>query len=181
MIEPIYFLYGSMVVAVVALLLNIKFRLPKKIFLFLAVLIVVLSCWTAMENPKKGVVYWQKTKELARKDFIVAENVLLKPGVNDFPVVFDGSGDEFCGIAYFLNLKNPVEKERCSNCIITLRRLDESFLNWSGTYFSSERCGFVFLFPDKVDPKSIALLRIFLKGDSCLSLKSISGQKILKE
>lgn len=181
MIEPIYFLYGSMGFAVVALLLNIRFKLPKRIFLFLAVLIVVLSCWVAMDKPKASRDFFKNARVTPVKDFLVAEDVSLKPGVNDFPVSFEGSWNEFCGVAYFLNSKEPIEENRYSNCIITLRRPDESFLSWSGTYFSRERSGFIFIFPEKIDPKSISVLRIFLKGDSPLPLKSISGQKIFKE
>lgn len=176
MISPIYMLYGAFALAVCALLINVRVKLPKKIFLFLAVSILVLTCWVAMERPQ--ISSSSAARSRSTDTTILRENVLLDPGINEIPLLFD-EGDAACtGVVYSLFFApEQGENFKKNSSSVSLLAKDGSVAKCAAFFFDGNALKTVFVFPPEFDCRKISFLRIVCGSDAPLYLTQIREEK----
>ena len=176
---PVYFLYGILALAVLALIVNIRFKLPKKLFLGLAVAILVFMCWFAMESPKPSPTLPQTPREPLVS--LVSEHAILNPGENRFPLSFA----ESCkGATYSLDFVSGQEDKILEDafylqCSFVLCSASNKAFECSAVYFSGNALKAVFVFPENFDSQAVRFLKIVWNSVSPLDLEKISEEKIL--
>lgn len=175
---PVYFLYGILALAVLALIVNIRFKLPKKLFLGLAVAILVFMCWFAMESPKPSPTLPQTLRGPLVS--LICGRTSLSPGENRFPLSFD----EPCrGASYLLDIasgKGDIPEEASPlDFSFVLCSADNDVLECSAVYFSGKALKAVFVFPENFDSRAVRFLKIVWSSASPLDLEKISEEKIL--
>lgn len=179
MFPPIYFLYGLFALAALALLINIRFKLPKKIFLFLVVSIVVATCWVAMNLSRESVDMEIRTDSRRVVTSLIAEDVILSSGCNEFPLAYVGFAQSCKGATYSLNF--GAEQGRESDILKYSAELctsDKESIACDGVYRTAEGLKYVFVFPPEFDFKKIVFLRINCKESEPLRVKSISEDRV---
>lgn len=176
--NPAYFLYGVLAFAALALIVNIRFKLPKRLFLVLAVTILVFTCWFAMETPKSPVALPQSPQ--APVVSLVCARTALNPVENRFPVSFS----EPCkGVRYSLDFvagQGDVSEELSPlEFSFELCSADNVVLKCSAAYFSGKALKAIFVFPENFDSRMIRFLKVVRNAESPLDLEKISEEKIL--
>ncbi len=176
--NPVYFLYGILALAVLALIVNIRFKLPKKLFLGFAVTILVFVCWFAMESPKASSVLPKMSQGPVVS--LVCGRTILNPGENRFPLSFAGPCK---GVRYLLDFsagKGDVSEEDLPSAFSFVLCSEESdLLKCSATYFSGKSLKAIFVFPEGFDFRAIRFLKVVRNAKSPLDLEQISEEKIL--
>lgn len=175
---PVYFLYGILALAVLALIVNIRFKLPKKVFLGLAVAILVSMCWFAMEPPKPSLTLPQTLR--GPHVSLICGRTSLSPGENCFPLFFD----EPCkGASYSLDFasgQGDVSAEASPlEFSFVLCSSGNDVLKCSAVYFSGKALKAIFVFPKDLDLRTIRFLKVVRNAESPLDLEKISEEKIL--
>ncbi len=176
--NPAYFLYGVLAFAALALIVNIRFKLPKRLFLVLAVTILVFTCWFAMETPKSPVALPQSSQGPVVSH--VCARTTLNPGENRFLLSFI----ESCkGVRYSLDFAteqgNAPEETSPLEFSFELCSADGDILKCSAIYFSGKTLKVVFVFPENFDSRMIRFLKVVRNAESPLDLEKISEEKIL--
>lgn len=161
-----------------ALLVNIRFKLPKKVFLLISVLTVVATSWVAM-NPSRGTSY-QKTHSCSRNavSSLIAEYPVLNPGVNEFPLSFHTFDDSCKGANYSLSFLAGQGESEYPDCIVILRTEAGECIDCAAYSFAGNVLKSVFVFPPEFDYRKIAVLKIVCKVNLPLKLESITEEKI---
>lgn len=178
MIASVYFLYVLFAVATLALIINVRFRLPKKVFGFLAVLILVTTCWIAMNPPKEIPSPLLHSRSVLTR--IIAENVVLNTGENCFPLSFEDLVPSCVGVSYLLEFEvgQGEESLNYSDYSLTLHASEESYLDCSALSFTGNTLRCVFVFPKEFDIRKISFLKLVCKSDANLNLRIILEEKI---
>lgn len=174
MISPIHFLWGLLAVAVIALIVNLKFKLPKKLFLAIIVMTVVTVCWVAMEGDGSKT---PRVKQQANPIKVLAEQGSFNPGENDFSIVDKNflCSNFCCSVVlqvskdYVVNPTNYEGSLHFSN--------GESIKN-SGAYLSNKEIKFIFVVPERMSMKEVAFLRVSLNVDSPVAFSQIFLENI---
>lgn len=179
MFAPVYFLYGVLLFAVVALLVNIYVKLPKNVFGFLAVFTLVAICWTIMGKPEKVTVSRPLAPLQAPVISVLAESVSLHSGANNFPLSFVALPGKCKGATYSLNFDaEQGDTVNHLNCVATLRGIDGSALEASAVYSRERSLSFVFMFPYNLEVTKIDCLSFVCSAGTNLNVRSISEEKI---
>ncbi|MBR5623275.1 MAG: hypothetical protein IKW49_08835 [Opitutales bacterium] len=174
----VYFLYGILALAVLALIVNIRFKLPKKLFLGLAVAILVFMCWFAMESPKPSPTLPQTPREPLVS--LVSEHAILNPGENRFPLSINEPCKGASYLLYFASGKGDIPEEASPlDFSFVLCSADNDVLECSAVYFSGKALKAVFVFPENFDSQAVRFLKIVWNSVSPLDLEKISEEKIL--
>lgn len=178
MLPPTYFLYGVFTLAALALLVNIRVKLPKKIFLFLAVLTVVATCWVAM-NPFREVADPMPQSSYRKTiSAFIAESVVLVPGINEFSLSFQNSDVSCNGVSYSLIFEAEQGDIHHSDCSISIKCTDGGDLKPSAFLFSGNTLKIVFVFSSGFDCRKISLLEVVCKTNVPLNLRSLTEEKV---
>lgn len=196
MISPINFLYGLFVIAVLMLLINVRFKVPKKFFVFIVVLILTTTCWVAMDfrktTTRQGISFRDSLSEIDAgimsqppiprriESKIISENISLERGENKLPVSFEGVSERCKGVTYLLNfvLGQGENLENFSDCLLTIHISDTEYLECSAVSFSNNEIRYVFVFPQTFDFMKISFLRLVCNSGAVLNLKTISEERI---
>lgn len=178
MISPVHFLYVLAVVAIIALIVNFKFKLPKKLFTAIIVMTVVTVCWIAMEGDGNKLETAKVSGNVVRKNPLVPNGV-INPGLNDiaFPKDLKSlSGSTRC---YFLEASLPQGAMKNPNTYeASLHFSNGASLPCSGFYFSVHGLKLIFSIPENLSSENISFLRISFKGDTPLKFSKIYEEEI---
>lgn len=177
MIDSVHFLYILFGIAAVVLIVNMRFRLPKKIFVFLALSILLTTCWVAMNPQAAPSATAMPSRGLVTK--ILGENLVLNPGDNRFPLVYEEFSGSCIGVAYLLELEAGQGGETVAfpDCVPTLHITDENFIDCSALLFTENALRCVFVFPKDFDFRKISFLKLVCKSNATLNLKRISEER----
>lgn len=177
-----YALLGACVVGVALLTVNLKMKLPKKPFAFMAVLILVLMFALVMEE--RG-----KVPE-ARKISVPAEDVSEKAaeifsgtfrteqGNNDFPVGGALSRSGLRGAEYVFEFDEGTSLESAVDYDCELLDTDGRVLKCSALVFSGSALRCVFVFPEGFDSGRATTLRLVCGNGSAPTLRRITEREI---
>ena len=180
--EIFYALLGACVVGAALLSVNLKVKLPKKLFAFMAVLILVLMFALVMED-REGVPEARKISVLAegvsdKASEIFSGTFRAGQGNNDFPVGAALSRSGLRGTEYVFEFAAETSPETAADLDCELLDADGRVLKCSGLVFSRGVLKCVFVFPEDFDPRKATTLRLVCGNGSAPTLRRITEREI---
>lgn len=172
-----YVLFAACVVGSVLLAVNLKVKLPKKLFAFIAVLILVLMFALVMED--RGNVFEERTisasGDAGREIF--SGPFSLGQGNNDFSVRALCARTDLRIAEYTFEFEEEVSSENASNFDCELRCVDGCVLKCSALVFFEKNLKCVFVFPEGFDLQNAITLRLICGNERMPILKRITERE----
>lgn len=177
-----YALFAACVVGIVLLAVNLKVKLPKKLFAFISVLILVLMFALVMEEREKV----PESRKISVPAECASENVSeifsgafrAGQGNNDFSVRVLPSRSCLRGVEYVFEFDAETFHGTAADFDCELLDADGRVLKCSGLVFSRGVLKCVFVFPEGFNPKNAMTLRLICGSGHTPVLRRITEQKI---